>query len=77
MRLLEDNPVKELDSPKLKKTLPKYLTLDESLELLENVDGPNSERDYCILTIFLNCGLRISELIGMNLRRDRSRDCFI
>ena len=65
--LLEDNPVKELDSPKLKKTLPRYLTLDESLELLENVDGSNSERDYCILTIFLNCGLRISELIGMNL----------
>jgi len=65
--LLENNPIKELDSPKLKKTLPKYLTLDESLELLENVDGPNRERDYCILTIFLNCGLRISELIGLDL----------
>ncbi len=65
--LLEDNPVKELDSPKLKKTLPKYLTLNESLELLENVDGANRERDYCILTLFLNCGLRISELIGLNL----------
>lgn len=65
--LLEDNPVKELDSPKLRKTLPKYLTLDESLELLSSVDGLNSERDYCILTIFLNCGLRISELIGLNL----------
>lgn len=65
--LLEDNPIKELDSPKLKKTLPKYLTLDESLELLESVDGTNRERDYCILTIFLNCGLRISELIGLNL----------
>ena len=61
--LLEENPVKELDSPKLKKTLPKYL----SMELLENVDGANRERDYCILTIFLNCGLRISELIGLNL----------
>ena len=57
--LLEENPVKELDS--------KYLTLDESMELLENVDGANRERDYCILTIFLNCGLRISELIGLNL----------
>ena len=65
--LLEDNPVKELDSPKLKKTLPKYLTLNESLELLENVVGANRERDYCILTLFLNCGLRISELIGLNL----------
>lgn len=56
-----------MDSPKLKKTLPKYLTLDESLELLNSVDGANSERDYCILTLFLNCGLRISELIGLNL----------
>lgn len=65
--LLEVNPVKDLDSPKLMKTLPKYLTLDESLELLDSVDGPNSERDYCILTLFLNCGLRISELIGLNL----------
>ena len=65
--LLEDNPVKELDSPKLRKNLPKYLTLDESLELLASVDGPHKERDYCILTIFLNCGLRISELIGLNL----------
>ena len=65
--LLEVNPVKDLDSPKLMKTLPKYLTLDESMELLESVDGTNSERDYCILTLFLNCGLRISELIGLNL----------
>ena len=65
--LLEDNPVKDLDSPKLQKTLPKYLTLDESLSLLESVDGSFKERDYCILTLFLNCGLRISELIGLNL----------
>lgn len=67
IHLLENNPVKDLDSPKLKKSLPKYLTLDESIELLDHVDGPNSERDYCILTLFLNCGLRISELIGLNL----------
>lgn len=65
--LLEKNPVKDMDSPKLKKSLPKYLTLDESLHLLEAVDGPNRERDYAILTIFLNCGLRISELCGLNL----------
>ena len=67
VHLLEQNPIKDLDSPKLRKTLPRYLTLDESVELLENVDGANSERDYCILTLFLNCGLRISELIGLNL----------
>ena len=65
--LLRENPVKDIDSPKLKKTLPKYLTLDESLQLLESVDGNNQERDYCILTFFLNCGLRISELVGLNL----------
>ncbi len=65
--LLEENPIKELDSPKLKKTLPRYLTLDESMDLLEHVDGVHSERDYCILTLFLNCGLRISELIGLNM----------
>ena len=64
---LDHNPVKDIDAPKLKKTLPRYLTLDESISLLESVDGPNRERDLCILTLFLNCGLRISELIGLNL----------
>ena len=67
VHLLRENPVKDMDSPKLKKSLPKYLTLDESLQLLESVDGQNQDRDYCILTLFLNCGLRISELVGLNL----------
>lgn len=67
MHLLTDNPVKDIDSPKTQKSLPKYLTLDESMQLLDSVQGKNQERDYCILTIFLNCGLRISELIGLNL----------
>lgn len=65
-KLLESNPVQDLDSPRLKKSLPKYLNLDESLELLDSVDGKNASRDYCILTLFLNCGLRISELVGLN-----------
>lgn len=64
---LKVNPVEELDSPKLKRALPKYLTLEESLELLRCVDGPFKERDYCMLTLFLNCGLRLSELVGLNL----------
>ena len=68
MHLLRENPVKDLDSPKLRKSLPKYLTLDESVQLLDSVSGKNQERDYCILTLFLNCGLRISELVGLNLR---------
>ena len=65
-KLLEQNPVQELDSPRQKKSLPKYLNLDESVQLLASVDGKNSVRDYCILTLFLNCGLRISELVGLN-----------
>lgn len=65
-KLLTQNPMQDLDSPRLKKALPKYLDLDESIELLESVDGRNSVRDYCILTLFLNCGLRISELVGLN-----------
>lgn len=63
---ISSNPIKELESPKQKKSLPKYLTLEQSIELLNSVDGPYKERDYCILTLFLNCGLRLSELCGLN-----------
>ena len=66
-KLMDHNPMQDLDSPRLRKSLPKYLDLDDSIALLESVDGPFRERDYCILTLFLNCGLRISELIGLNL----------
>ena len=65
--LLGENPCKDVDTPKQMKALPRYLTLHESLSLLESVDGPHRERDYCILTLFLNCGLRISELIGLDI----------
>jgi len=64
---LSENPVADLDSPKLRKTLPRYLSLDESFNLLDSVDGIYRERDFCILTLFLNCGLRISELAGLDL----------
>ncbi len=66
-KLLDVNPVQDLDSPKLPKTLPRYLTLDESRALLEAIDGQNRARDYCIICIFLNCGLRISEIVGLNI----------
>ncbi len=66
-KLLQDNPMQDLDSPRLRKSLPRYLSLDESIQLLESIDQPNQERDYCILTLFLNCGIRISELVGLNL----------
>ncbi len=66
-KLLAENPVADLDSPKTPKSLPRYLTLEESRCLLNSVDGNNRERDYCILCIFLNCGLRISEIVGLNV----------
>jgi len=61
------NPTLQLDSPKVKNALPKHLTLEQSLEMLTSVDGNFKERNYCILTLFLNCGLRLSELVGLNL----------
>ena len=64
---LKENPVRDLDTPKRKKSLPEYLTLEESLCLLDSVEGKYQERDYCMLTLLLNCGLRISELIALNI----------
>jgi len=64
---LRDNPVADLDAPKLRKSLPRYLSLEESVKLLDNVSGIYKERDFCILSIFLNCGLRISELANLSL----------
>ena len=65
--LLEVSPLEQLEAPKQKKSLPKYLTLEQSIELLNAVDGDYKERDYCILTLFLNCGMRLSELVGINV----------
>lgn len=66
MKQIPENPMEELESPKLKKSLPKYLSLDESVQLLESIDGRDKERDYAIITLFLNCGLRLSELCSLN-----------
>lgn len=64
--LLESNPMKNLDIPKTKKSLPKYLTLEEAEKLLAVVDGKYKERDYAIITLFLNCGMRLAELVSIN-----------
>lgn len=64
---LSENPVADLEYPKLRKSLPKYLTLEESAALLQAVSGQNEKRDYAILMLFLNCGIRRSELVGLNL----------
>ena len=64
---LQENPVADLEYPKLRKSLPKYLTLEQSAALLQAVSGQNETRDYAILMLFLNCGIRRSELVGLNL----------
>ena len=66
-KLLDENPVAELEYPKIRKSLPKYLTLEESSALLKAVSGQNEKRDYAILMLFLNCGIRRSELVNLNL----------
>lgn len=67
--LIKTDPSEHIDSPSVKRKLPKYLSFEEAVELLDSVDmaDPNGERDYCILTLFLNCGMRLSELVGINL----------
>lgn len=69
--LFENNPAANIESPKLKKSLPKHLSVDECVDLLEAVtndpESKTKERDYAILTIFLNCGVRLSELAGISL----------
>lgn len=64
---LTDNPVADLEYPKLRKSLPKYLSMEQSAALLKAVSGPNEIRDYAILMLFLNCGIRRSELVGLNI----------
>jgi integrase/recombinase XerC len=70
-KLVPENIAKDIDSPKIRQSLPKYLSLDESETLLdtaaEQAPEKTRERDYAILTLFLNCGLRLSELVGLNL----------
>ena len=66
-KLLQENPVADLEYPKIRKSLPKYLTLEQSAKLLSSVSGINEKRDYAILMLFLNCGIRRSELVGLNI----------
>ncbi len=64
---IDTDPAAMLEAPKIKQSLPKHLTLEDSIELLNSVEGENKARDYCILTLFLNCGLRLSELCSLDL----------
>ena len=64
---LSENPVSDVEAPKLRKSLPRYLSLPQARGLLNSVQGKNQQRDYAILLVFLSCGIRISELAGLNL----------
>lgn len=77
-KLIETNPAQNLETPKQEKRMPKYLTLDDSKKLLDvagNEDNRNSERDYAITTLFLNCGMRLSELVNINIKDIKFDDC--
>ncbi len=76
--LIDNNPAQNLETPKLDKRLPKYLSLDDSKKLLNvtaNDDNRNNIRDYAIITLFLNCGMRLSELVGINIQDINFSDC--
>ena len=66
--LIDTNPCDKLEFPTTKKVLPKHMTETECLQFLNTINGPMSERDYCIIVVFLNSGIRLSELCGINLR---------
>lgn len=68
--LIEVNPAQNLETPKQEKRMPKYLSLDDSKKLLDiasDEENRNKERDFAITTLFLNCGMRLSELVGINI----------
>jgi site-specific recombinase XerD len=69
MKIIKDNPTTELEAPKMNSRHPIYLTLDESKQLLSSIAGTNKERDYAIITLFLNCGMRLSELVGIDINK--------
>lgn len=71
LHITDSDPTQNVDAPKKGYTLPKYLTLEEAVRLLETVRGDTesktSVRDYCIISLFLNTGMRLSELVGLNI----------
>ena len=77
-KLIDTNPAQDLETPKLDKRLPKYLSLDDSRKLLEataNEDDRNYKRNFAIITLFLNCGMRLSELVGINIQDIDFNEC--
>lgn len=77
-KLIDNNPAQNIETPKKEKRMPKYLSLDDSKKLLDvtmDENDENKERDYAIITIFLNCGLRLSELVGINIQNIDFNEC--
>jgi len=68
-KIIKENPARELESPKINKRHPVYLTLEQSKKLLDSIKGRNKERDVAIITLFLNCGLRLSELVSIDISK--------
>lgn len=69
VKAIKENPARELETPKINKRQPVYLTLDQSKTLLQAINGRNKERDYAIVVLFLNCGFRLSELVSINISK--------
>ncbi len=65
--IIDHNPVDDIEMPTVKRALPKFLTLEESLRLLSSDSFENPERDFCMVTLFLNCGMRLNELVSINI----------
>ena len=77
-KLLEINPAQDLETPKMDKRIPKYLSLEDSKKLLDaasHEDNRNNKRDHAIITLFLNCGMRLSELVGINIKDIDFEEC--
>lgn len=69
LKVIRENPARELESPKISKRHPTYLTLEKSETLLDSIEGRNKDRDYAIIMLFLNCGLRLSELVSIDINK--------
>ncbi len=74
MHYIPNDPTTELEMPSLRRALPKFLTLEQCIDLLNAIDGRHQARDYCIITLLINCGMRLSELVGINLSDIQGRN---
>ncbi len=67
VHIVKDNPSEHIELPSNKKRLPKYLSLEQAIELLSSINTKFTKRDYCMIVLLLNCGMRLSELVGIDV----------